>query len=64
MREEITMNILKSLGEFLVTGAILIVSYSLYFVIMAITTFVLGLPIALGIKVILDFMKIMFTQQP
>ena len=64
MREEITMNILKSLGEFLVTGAILIVSYSLYFVIMAITTFVLGLPIALGIKVILDFMKIIFTQQP
>jgi|688.fasta_scaffold512692_2 hypothetical protein len=58
------MNILKSLGEFLATGAVLIVSYVLYFVIMAITTFVLGLPIALGIKVILDFMKIMFTQQP
>jgi hypothetical protein len=58
------MNILKSLGEFLATGAVLIVSYVLYFAIMAITTFVLGLPIALGIKVILDFMKIMFTQQP
>jgi hypothetical protein len=58
------MNILKSLGEFLATGAVLIVSYVLYFVIMAITTFVLGLPVALGIKVILDFMKIMFTQQP
>jgi hypothetical protein len=57
------MNILKSLGEFLATGAVLIVSYVLYFVIIAITTFVLGLPIALGIKVILDFMKIMFTQQ-
>jgi hypothetical protein len=58
------MNILKSLGEFLATGAVLIVSYVFYFVIMAITTFVLGLPIALGIKVILDFMKIIFTQQP
>jgi hypothetical protein len=58
------MNILKSLGEFLATGSVLIVSYVLYFVIMSITTFVLGLPIALGIKVILDFMKIMFTQQP
>ena len=57
------MNILKSFGEFLATGAVLVVSYVIYFVITAITTFVLGLPIALGIKVILDFMKIMFTQQ-
>ena len=56
------MNILKSFGEFLATGAVLVVSYVIYFVITAITTFVLGLPIALGIKVILDFMKIMFTQ--
>lgn len=55
------MSTAKSLGEFLATGATLIVGYVLYFVVTAITTFVMGLPIALGIKVILDFMSIMFT---
>jgi len=42
----------------------LIVSYLLYFVITVVITFVLGLPIALGIKMIIDFINIMFTHYP
>ena len=58
------MSILKSLSEFLITGAALIVTYCIYFVSAAVATFVVGLPIALGVKMILDFMKILFTNSP
>jgi hypothetical protein len=58
------MSIFKSISEFLATGAVLIVSYLLYFVITVVITFVLGLPIALGIKMIIDFINIMFTHYP
>jgi hypothetical protein len=55
------MNILKSLGEFLVTGIVFIISYVLYFVIGVMLTFILGLPIAFGIKMIIDFISIILT---
>lgn len=52
---------IKSFMEFLVTGLVVIVSYFVYFTVASILTFLLGLPIAIGIKVILDFMEIIFT---
>lgn len=55
---------LKYLGEFILTGIVVITSYLLYFVIMSIATFLVGLPIAFGIKIILDFMTILFGLQP
>ena len=52
---------IKSFTEFLVTGMVVILSYFIYFVMASILTFLIGLPIAIGIKVILDFMQIIFT---
>lgn len=51
---------LKYLGEFILTGIVVIISYLLYFVMITIATFLIGLPIAIGVKVILDFMTILF----
>jgi len=53
---------LKSILEFFVTGAAVVVGYVLYFVTTVILTFLLGLPIAFGIKMILDFITTIFTQ--
>jgi hypothetical protein len=55
------MSLLKSLGEFLATGAVLVVGYFLYFTSAAIITFILGLPIAFGVKMILTAINMMFT---
>lgn len=52
---------LTEIVEFFITGVTVIITYCLYFVMMVVGTFLLGLPIAFGIKLILEFMKILFT---
>lgn len=51
---------LKQLTEFLATGLILIGSYFLYFILAVIATFVVGLPIVFGIKLVLQFIEVFF----
>lgn len=51
---------LKQIVEFLATGLVLIASYFLYFVLVVMATFVVGLPIVFGIKLILQFMGVFF----
>lgn len=52
---------IKQITEFLVTGIAVVTFYLLYFVTMVVLTVLLGLPISLGIKVIIDCMKVIFT---
>jgi hypothetical protein len=54
------MSIFKSFSEFLITGIVVIVSYIIYFVLGVVITFLLGLPIAFGIKMITDFISMIF----
>ena len=51
---------LKSFLEFLVTGAMVVVGYTLYFISMFIITILLGLPIVYGIKIIIDIINVFF----
>jgi uncharacterized membrane protein YccF (DUF307 family) len=51
----------KRISEFLITGIFLIVGYLLYFVIATITTFILGLPIGLGIYTIIRSLQLLFN---
>ena len=51
---------LKQIIEFLATGLVLIASYFLYFILAAISTFIVGLPIVFGIKLILQFVEVFF----
>jgi hypothetical protein len=55
------MSLLKSFGEFLATGAALVVGYILYFASAVIITFIVGLPIAFGVRMILLAINMMFT---
>lgn len=52
---------LKSFMDFLATGALVITGYLLYFVSVAVITVILGIPVAIGIKVIIEFMNILFN---
>ena len=52
---------IKSITDFLVTGIALIFAYIFYFVSVIIVTLLLGFPIAIGIKMILDILPIIFT---
>lgn len=47
--------------EFLATGAIVIVGYFIYFVTIFATTVIIGLPIAMGIKILIDILNILFS---
>jgi hypothetical protein len=51
---------LKSFIEFLMTGAMLAIGYILYFVCMFLGTFIIGLPIAFGIKFLIDIVSVFF----
>lgn len=51
---------LKSLMEFLATGAIVIVGYFVYLVTAFMITVIIGLPIAVGIKTLIDVVNILF----
>lgn len=51
---------LKSFIEFLMTGAMLVIGYILYFVCMFLGTFIIGLPIAFGIKFLIDIVSVFF----
>jgi hypothetical protein len=52
---------LKSFMEFLVTGAVVIVGYFVYFVTAFIITIIIGLPIAFGIKTLIDIVNLLFA---
>lgn len=51
---------LKSFMEFLITGAMVIVGYILYFISVFIITVLLGLPIVYGVKIIIDIINLFF----
>ena len=47
--------------EFLATGAVVIVGYFIYFVTIFISTVIIGLPIAIGVKTLIDIINLLFT---
>ena len=51
---------LKSFIEFLMTGVMLVIGYILYFICMFLGTFIIGLPIAFGIKFLIDIVSVFF----
>lgn len=53
---------IKSILEFLATGITVIAGYIIYCVATVILTILVGLPIAAGIKIILDFIGILFVK--
>ena len=53
---------MKQLGEFIGTGIAVIFAYTVYFIVMVISTVLLGLPVALGIKIILDALDAFFLK--
>lgn len=52
---------LKSFMEFLATGAVVIVGYFIYFVTIFVSTVIIGLPIAIGVKTLIDIINLLFT---
>jgi hypothetical protein len=42
------------------TGVMLVIGYILYFVCMFLGTFIIGLPIAFGIKFLIDIVSVFF----
>lgn len=52
---------LKTLSDFIMTGVAVIIVYLTYFVIATIATLMIGFPIAIGIKMILDIISVIFT---
>lgn len=52
---------LKSFMEFLATGAVVVVGYFVYFVTSFIITIIIGLPIAFGIKTLIDIVNLLFA---
>lgn len=58
MREKI---MLKSFLEFLATGMLVLTGYGMYFIVALVVTFILGLPIGLGIYLINDAVKYLFS---
>ncbi len=53
---------MKQIGEFIGTGIAVIFAYTFYFIIMVISTVLLGLPVAVGIKIILDALDTFFVK--
>jgi hypothetical protein len=47
--------------EFLATGAVVVVGYFVYFVTSFIITIIIGLPIAFGIKTLIDIVNLLFA---
>jgi len=52
---------LKSFLDFFATGALVVTGYLIYFVSAVIITVILGIPIAFGIKIIMEVMNILFN---
>lgn len=52
---------IKSFMEFIATGAVVIVGYFIYFVSIFILTVIIGLPIAMAIKILINMVGIIFT---
>lgn len=52
---------IKSFMEFLATGAIVIVGYFVYLITAFIITIVIGLPVAIGVKTLIDLVNILFA---
>ena len=49
---------LKTIIDFLTTGVALVVTYGVYLSLAIAITFMLGLPIGIGIHMIIEFMKL------
>lgn len=52
---------LRAISDFIMTGVAVIIVYLTYFVIATIATLMIGFPIAIGIKMILDIISVIFT---
>lgn len=52
---------LKSFMDFLATGALMIIGYLIYFISAVTITVILGIPIAFGMKIIMEVMNILFN---
>lgn len=52
---------IKSFLEFLGTGIFVIIGYITYFIVGVISTFMIGLPIGIGIYLINDAIKYLFS---
>lgn len=52
---------IKEMIEFMVTGIMVIVGYLLYCVSAVIVTFLIGMPIGIGIHLINELVKILFN---
>lgn len=53
---------IKQIGEFIGTGIAVILAYFFYFIFMVISTVILGLPIAIGIQIIIDVIDTFFVK--
>lgn len=53
---------MKQIGEFIGTGIAVILAYAFYFVGMVISTVLLGLPVAIGVKIIIDAIDTFFVK--
>lgn len=54
---------LKQIFEFLGTGLAVILTYTVYFISMVFVTLLLGLPIGIGIKMIVDVIDVFFVNK-
>ena len=52
---------LKAIAEFFITGISVVVVYLTYCAVAIVSTLLLGLPIAVGIKMINDILSVLFT---
>jgi len=52
---------IKSFMEFLKTGVIVMVGYFVYLITAFVVTIIIGLPIAIGIKTLIDAVNILFA---
>lgn len=53
---------MKQFFEFLGTGVAVILTYAFYFIAMIISTVLLGLPVAIGVKIILESIDTFFVK--
>lgn len=52
---------IKQISEFLITGITLTIGYLIYFVVAAVTTFILGFPIGIGVYTINKALQLLFN---
>lgn len=53
---------LKSIFDFILTGISVILTYVVYFIASFITTFIVGVPIGLGVRVVIDAVNMLYDR--